>query len=128
MAADTIPPVTRGPQLYAFKPPAQPYSSYSGNPFTRDQLEAFFRNIPSDELRNRLIDGVLNGSFDQAISGFFLQAGPWVGFNTTPPMPVPDLIVNLPAPAKGQIATGTTPKLGGGGGGGGPGQIRKQLL
>lgn len=118
MAAARIAPVTRGPQKYSFVPQKPAITQYSPNPFTRDQLDFFFSNIASVELRKRIVDGVLNApSLDQAIAGMLLQQGAlWSGFNTTPPLPEPDLIVALAAPAPGQIASG---KPAGGSGGGG---------
>lgn len=115
MAAVTQP---RGPNPYAVPAGFKMPDLNGPNPFTGPMLARFFSTIPGDDVRAAVIQGVMSyPTLGQALAAMNLaMSGPWVGFDTSPPMPVIDHFIN---------PSGGGP---GGGGGGGPAATRKKLL
>lgn len=83
------------------------------------QVARFLSTIPGDDVRAAVLQDVMSYStLGQALDSMLLAiAGAWVGFDTTPPLPVTDHLIN----PKGALANS-------GGGGGGGGMPRKVLV
>lgn len=112
-------PIARGLNPYAYPAGAAPRTdAASPNPFTLADLEAFFEEIPEDDVRSRVINQVLLApNATQALQGMLTGiGGPWAGFDTTPTLPKPDLIV---VPGTAGFS---------GGGGGRQGRVRTELV